>query len=415
MIILLAIGLASRVAAHGFMRTASAGGETCACYHPNYQPDPACTASIPADTDNGYIDHNGYRSRDIICHKGATVGNLTLKVEAGHDIEIQWTSWPESHHGYMMNALSNCNGPCQDANLEKLKFNMITHEGFISPNPGVVPGKNVDGKTCGKWALDIFRQQGSKSKFTVPSCLAPGYYLLRQEVIALHSAMPAGSGAQNIPQCLNIEVTGSGTDKLTGGTSPMTWYDKKSTTMDIFNNLRDYPMVGPDLYPICRNAPSNGDSPVATDTTEAQSSETQAVYNVTKVPSTGSNPKTNDGKDGATQSNGDDYSKSPTPRPSSSSLPKKSEHHTSDAKISSYSSYSPTMSETHSPDAKVPSGSSSKKNEADTSDAEVVDLKESGTINGCLTTLEKTVEKLRYTLSMRHPYRRRHARGVAVI
>lgn len=73
------------------------------------------------------------------------------------------------------------------------------------------------------------------------------------------------------------------------------------------------------------------------------------------------------------------------------------------------------MSETHSPDAKVPSGSSSKKNEADTSDAEVVDLKESGTINGCLTTLEKTVEKLRYTLSMRHPYRRRHARGVAVI
>ena len=176
-----------------------------------------------------------------------------------------------------MNALAACNGPCQDANLEALEFNMITHEGFISPNLNVTPGKNVDGVTCGKWALDVFIQNGSKSKFTVPSCLAPGYYIFRQELIALHSAMPLGKGAQNIPQCLYIEVTGSGTDKLTGGTSPMTWYDKKSTTMDIYNNLPTYPMIGPDLYPICHNAPNKTDSPAASATPKAQSSgETSA-------------------------------------------------------------------------------------------------------------------------------------------
>lgn len=169
-----------------------------------------------------------------------------------------------------MNALAACNGPCQDANLEALKFNMITHDGFISPNPNVPAGKNVDGATCGKWALDVFIQEGSKWKFTVPPCLAPGYYILRQEAIAMHTAMAAGKGAQNIPQCLYIEVTGSGTDKLTGGTSPMTWYDQKSTTMDLYNNLATYPMIGPDLYPICHNAPSKSDSGATSKTTQAQ-------------------------------------------------------------------------------------------------------------------------------------------------
>lgn len=207
------------------------------------------------------------------------MGDLTLKVEAGHDIELQWTKWPESHHGYIMNALSNCNGPCQNANLEELNFNMINKEGFLSPNPSVKPGDNPDGQTWGKWALDVFRHGGSKYKFTVPSCLAPGNYLFRQEFIALHSAMPEGSGAQHIPQCLSIEVTGSGKDKLTGGTSPMTWYDQKSTMMNIYNNLPNYPMVGPDLYPICRNTPCQYGSSTATKTPKAQPSGEKSALN----------------------------------------------------------------------------------------------------------------------------------------
>lgn len=45
--------------------------------------------------------------------------------------------------------------------------------------------------------------------YTIPSCLKPGYYLVRHEIIALHSAY-AYPGAQFYPGCHQLKVTGSG-------------------------------------------------------------------------------------------------------------------------------------------------------------------------------------------------------------
>jgi cellulase len=44
---------------------------------------------------------------------------------------------------------------------------------------------------------------------TMPSCVAPGQYLLRAEMIALHSASTTG-GAQFYMGCAQINVSGSG-------------------------------------------------------------------------------------------------------------------------------------------------------------------------------------------------------------
>lgn len=52
--------------------------------------------------------------------------------------------------------------------------------------------------------------------FTLPSCVAPGDYLLRVELIALHSAGSVGQ-AQFYMECAQIRVTGSGTS--TGGST----------------------------------------------------------------------------------------------------------------------------------------------------------------------------------------------------
>lgn len=46
--------------------------------------------------------------------------------------------------------------------------------------------------------------------FTLPTCLAPGQYLMRVEIIALHSAYSAG-GAQFYTSCGQLSVSGSGT------------------------------------------------------------------------------------------------------------------------------------------------------------------------------------------------------------
>jgi hypothetical protein len=50
---------------------------------------------------------------------------------------------------------------------------------------------------------------GTAVQYTIPSCLANGYYLVRHETIALHSAY-AYPGAQVYPGCHQLQVTGGG-------------------------------------------------------------------------------------------------------------------------------------------------------------------------------------------------------------
>lgn len=53
-------------------------------------------------------------------------------------------------------------------------------------------------------------------EYTIPSCLKPGYYLVRHEIIALHSAY-SYPGAQFYPGCHQLQVTGSGTKTPSSG------------------------------------------------------------------------------------------------------------------------------------------------------------------------------------------------------
>lgn len=72
-----------------------------------------------------------------------------------------------------------------------------------------------EGLNNGRWAVDNMISGGGWHYFTMPSCVAPGDYLLRVELIALHSASVAGE-AQFYMECAQIRITGSGTN--TGGT-----------------------------------------------------------------------------------------------------------------------------------------------------------------------------------------------------
>ena len=44
----------------------------------------------------------------------------------------------------------------------------------------------------GQWGVDRMINSGGWVDFTLPSCIAPGNYLLRHEIIALHSASKQG-------------------------------------------------------------------------------------------------------------------------------------------------------------------------------------------------------------------------------
>lgn len=229
----------------------------CKGYNANYHPDneAGCMYKIPATTDNGFVDFRYYGTRDMICHKGAQSDKYTLKVKAGSTITGTFSTWPESHHGPIINSLSKCDGDCREADLTKQKFDVVSHAGLIHPRPGVPDGTFISNEAAGYWALDEFRERGHIIKFTIPKCLKPGNYIWRYEMIALHSAMVEAQdkGAQHYPYCTNIEVSGDGTQELVGGSSPTNWYNRADPgiTINIFRNPTKYIIPGPDISFTC--------------------------------------------------------------------------------------------------------------------------------------------------------------------
>ncbi|KAL8651497.1 MAG: hypothetical protein Q9210_003216 [Variospora velana] len=230
------------VTAHGMMSSVVAGGKI----YPGYEIGFSYSAShppvvgwdTPGNKDTGFVNPGNFSGPNIICHNDATPAALSVSVAAGGTVELQWTTWPESHHGPVIDYLANCNGECSSTDKTKLKFNKIDEQGLISWD-----------SQPGSWASDKLIAAGNKWTVTVPKSVAPGNYVLRHEIIALHSANNA-DGAQNYPQCVNLKVTGSGTDTLSSGTLGTKLYTPEDSgiLVNIYNKLTSYTIPGPKLY-----------------------------------------------------------------------------------------------------------------------------------------------------------------------
>jgi cellulase len=83
----------------------------------------------------------------------------------------------------------------------------------------------------------------------LPANLAPGNYVIRHEIIALHSASN-DNGAQLYPQCLNLKVGGNGSVKPTGGVAGTGLYkrDEKGIRFNVYTNPTSYPFPGPEVW-----------------------------------------------------------------------------------------------------------------------------------------------------------------------
>ncbi|RQM07983.1 hypothetical protein DH86_00003604 [Scytalidium sp. 3C] len=203
-----ALAFAASVTAHGHVSNIVVNG----VYYENYDPTSFPYLSPPpivigwtaADSDNGFVSPDAYQSPDIICHKNATNAGGHASVKAGDYISLQWTpTWPDSHHGPVVDYLANCNGPCETVDKTTLEFFKIDGGGLLS------------GADPGTWFTDSLIADGSTWLVQIPPSLAPGNYVLRHEIIALHAANSL-DGAQNYPQCINLAVSGSGSLKPSG-------------------------------------------------------------------------------------------------------------------------------------------------------------------------------------------------------
>lgn len=191
------------------------------------QNPPRVIGWAASNTDNGYVDPVSFGSPDIICHKSATPAGGHARVNAGDKISIIWNTWPDSHHGPVVDYLANCHGDCETVDKTTLEFFKIDGAGYVS------------GSSPGYWATDVLMADGLSWLVQIPADLASGNYVLRHELIALHSANNL-NGAQAYPQCFNLAVVGTGTLQPAGVRGTELY---KNTDPGISYNLYSNPMA----------------------------------------------------------------------------------------------------------------------------------------------------------------------------
>ncbi|KAI0435490.1 glycosyl hydrolase family 61-domain-containing protein [Xylaria telfairii] len=210
-------------------------------FHPTApDSDPLAIGWSTTAFDQGYVNQTGFRTEEIICHRGSRNANAHALVSAGDRIHVQWNGWPMSHKGPVMDYLASCgeNQPCETVDKNDLSFFKISELGLIdAANTTAGPG--------GLWATDLLIANNNSWIVEIPTQIKPGFYVLRTEIIALHNATNA-IGAQNYPQCLNIRIAGNGTF-LPSGTPGKKLYDpaEPSVHLDIYNGLSTYKVPGP--------------------------------------------------------------------------------------------------------------------------------------------------------------------------
>lgn len=103
------------------------------------------------------------------------------------------------------------------------------------------------GSNPGSWVTDDLIKNNFSWDLTIPN-LAPGNYVLRHEIIALHAAGQT-NGAQSYPQCINIVVSGSGTQRLSGGVPATSFYTPNDAGIkfNLYSSFSSYPIPGPPL------------------------------------------------------------------------------------------------------------------------------------------------------------------------
>lgn len=145
----------------------------------------------------------------MACGQPGTHSNVVINVKAGDKIGADWGHViggaqyandkaqyiDPSHKGPIMYYMAKVDNAATTG-TSGLKWFKIYEESFDAPSA--------------TWAVDTMIKNGGWSYANIPTCLAPGQYLLRVELLALHSAYD-NMGAQFYQSCAQINLSSEGT------------------------------------------------------------------------------------------------------------------------------------------------------------------------------------------------------------
>ncbi|KAF8749695.1 Glycoside hydrolase [Rhizoctonia solani] len=160
----LLLAAATSVLGHGFVQEIVASSGTYTGYLPYNDP---YTTPLPKKYSLGNGPIEDVTSMDIQCNGGAVPAPAIIKVAAGSNVALNWTTWPDSHIGPLITYMAR-------APSDITKW-----------SPGTSSMSRVFQN--GKWLPDILTENKSIYTFKVPASLKAGQYLIRHEIIALHS------------------------------------------------------------------------------------------------------------------------------------------------------------------------------------------------------------------------------------
>ncbi|TDZ38299.1 putative endo-beta-1,4-glucanase D [Colletotrichum sidae] len=188
-------------------------------------------------------------SNSIACNgppNPTTPTSKVITVQAGSNVTALWR--------YMLSSTGSAPADVMDSSHKGPTLAYLKKVGDATSDAGVGGGwfkiqqDGFDGKT---WGTERVINGQGKHGVKIPECIAPGQYLLRAEMIALHGA---GSypGAQFYAECAQINVVGGTGTKTPSNTVSFPGAYKgtdKGVTINIYwPPVTSYEIPGPALF-----------------------------------------------------------------------------------------------------------------------------------------------------------------------
>jgi hypothetical protein len=144
---------------------------------------------------------------------GGTSAPLVANISAGDEITAKWAQWTHQQ-GPVMVWMYACPSGFKSCDGKGAGWFKIDQQGLTAPP-----------LTSTNWGTAVVEAKLAWTS-TIPQNLAPGNYLIRHELLALHQA----NTPQFYPECAQIYVSGSGTAVPSG--SYLTAIPAYATTTD---------------------------------------------------------------------------------------------------------------------------------------------------------------------------------------
>ncbi|RPA73102.1 hypothetical protein BJ508DRAFT_419169 [Ascobolus immersus RN42] len=180
-------------------------------------------------------------SSDIRCGNGRSNAAEVCEVKAGGTVTIEMHAQPGDR---------NCKNEAIGGNHDGPVIVYLSRVSDAKSSPGSNWFKIYQNGLVSKdyWGTDVINANCGKQDLKIPADIAPGDYLLRTEVIALHVAGSAG-GAQHYVTCFQLKVTGNGTANPKGVSFPGAYgASDPGILFNVYGSYSTYPVPGPAVY-----------------------------------------------------------------------------------------------------------------------------------------------------------------------